>query len=202
MKIGIFGGTFNPPHLGHIEAAKCALKDGSLDRLILVPANLPPHKMLPSGSASNEQRLFMTHLAAKEIGCEVSDIELRRKGKSYTKDTIAHLSVMYPDDELFFIMGSDMLKTFESWYCPKEILKHCALLALCRDESERQAMEGYAESIRRNLGGRVTIIKNEVLKVSSTDIRSMKSRLLPKSIADYITENGLYGQPKANAVHT
>lgn len=198
MKTGIFGGTFNPPHMGHIEAAKCALKKGGLDRLILVPSNIPPHKILPENSASNEQRLFMAHLAAREIGCEVSAIELMREGKSYTKDTIAQLAALYPDDELFFIMGSDMLRTFESWYRPEEILRHCSLLALCRDESERQAMETYAENIRRNLHGKVTVIKNEVLTVSSTDIRNMTSRLVPKSIADYIDKNGLYG-PSATA---
>lgn len=192
MKIGIFGGTFNPPHLGHIEAAKSAIKAMELDRLILVPSNIPPHKTLPENTATSEQRLLMTHMAAEEIGCEVSAIELMREGRSYTKDTIAFLAAKYPDDSLYFIMGTDMLSSFEKWYCPDEILRHCTLLALCRNEAERENMQACKESIEKNLGGNVVIVQNDVLEVSSTDIRSHVSSLIPKSIADYIEKNGLY----------
>ena len=192
MKIGIFGGTFNPPHMGHIEAAKSAMKLADLDRLILVPSNIPPHKILPENTANNEQRLMMAHMAAEEIGCEVSAIELMREGKSYTKDTIAHLAAKYPDDSLYFIMGTDMLRTFVNWYCPDEILKHCTLLALCRNEAERENMLVYKANIEETLGGSVIVVENDVLEVSSTDIRNKTSGLIPKTIADYIEKNGLY----------
>ena len=192
MKIGIFGGTFNPPHMGHIEAAKSAIKLAGLDRLILVPSNIPPHKILPENTANNEQRLLMTHMAAEEIGCEVSAIELMREGKSYTKDTIAFLAAKYPNDSLYFIMGTDMLRTFENWYCPDEILKHCTLLALCRNEAERENMLVYKANIEKNLGGNVIVVENDVLEVSSTDIRTKNSNLIPQSIADYIDKMGLY----------
>ena len=192
MKIGIFGGTFNPPHMGHIEAAKSAIRLAGLDRLILVPSNIPPHKILPENTAYNEQRLLMTHMAAEEIGCEVSAIELMREGKSYTKDTIAFLAAKYPNDSLYFIMGTDMLRTFENWYCPDEILKHCTLLALCRNEAERENMLVYKANIEKNLGGNVIVVENDVLEVSSTDIRTKNSNLIPQSIANYIDKMGLY----------
>ena len=192
MKIGIFGGTFNPPHMGHIEAAKSAIRLAGLDRLILVPSNIPPHKILPENTANNEQRLLMTPMAAEEIGCEVSAIELMREGKSYTKDTIAFLANKYPDDSLYFIMGTDMLRTFENWYCPDEILKHCTLLALCRNEAERENMLVYKANIEKNLGGNVIVVQNDVLEVSSTDIRTKNSNLIPQSISNYIDKMGLY----------
>ena len=141
------------------------MQAANLDRLILVPSNIPPHKVLPENTANNEQRLLMTHMAAEEIGCEVSAIELMREGKSYTKDTIAFLANKYPDDSLYFIMGTDMLRTFENWYCPEEILKHCTLLALCRTASERENMLVYKKNIEEHLGGNVIVVENEVLEV-------------------------------------
>lgn len=191
-KIGIFGGSFNPPHSGHIMAAKAALEALSLDRLIFLPSNIPPHKPMPIKTAAKEQRLYMTHLAAKEVGGEVSAMELIREGKSYTKDSIAEFKRLYPKDKLYFILGTDMLKSFLSWSQPEEILKHATLAALCRDEEERENMKVYAKNIQDALGGSIILIDNFVVKVSSTDIRAKESLLLPYSIAKYIEENGLY----------
>ena len=95
MRIGVYGGTFNPPHLGHITAARAVVELLRLDKLLLIPAGLPPHKTMPEGSATAAQRLEMTRLAGEQLGLgnrvQVLDMELRRAGKSYTSDTLAEL---------------------------------------------------------------------------------------------------------------
>ena len=192
MRTGIFGGTFNPPHMGHIAAAKAAKKAMKLDRVVFVPANIPPHKSLPQNTPMKEQRLFMTHMAAYMAGAEVSAWELMREGKSYTYETMEHFKELYKGDKLFFIVGTDMLRTFEKWKNPERILACCTLLALCRDEREKDSMEFYAESIRKNLGGEVHVVDNDVLKISSTDVRGGRHDMVPPIIAEYIERNRLY----------
>ena len=111
MKIGIYGGTFNPPHLGHITAARTVFELLKLDQLLLIPAGMPPHKDLPAGSPTPDQRLEMTRLAGEQIGLgdrvQVLDMELRREGRSFTSDTLRQLREEHPDDELWLLMGTD-----------------------------------------------------------------------------------------------
>ena len=124
MRIAVFGGTFNPPHLGHMAAAEACIEALSLDRLILMPTRVPPHKDLPAGSATPEQRLEMCRIAAVQIPrCEVSDLELRREGLSYTADTVEELAAHYPGDTLWLVMGTDMLLSFDRWREPERILR-------------------------------------------------------------------------------
>ena len=115
MKIGIYGGTFNPPHLGHIAAARAVFELLKLDRLLLIPVGMPPHKDLPAGSPTPAQRLEMTRLAGEQMGLgdrvETLDLELRREGRSFTSDTLRQLKELYPDDELWLLMGTDMFLT-------------------------------------------------------------------------------------------
>ena len=109
MRIGVYGGTFNPIHRGHLTAARAAADALGLEKVLLIPDNLPPHKALPAGSATGEDRLEMCRLTAGEVpGMEVLDLELRRSGPSYTSDTLAELHAQYPDDELWLLVGSDM----------------------------------------------------------------------------------------------
>ena len=114
MKIGIYGGTFTPPHLGHLTAAAAVFSMLKLDKLLLIPASIPPHKDLPAGSPTAEQRLEMTRLAGEQLGLgdrvETLDMELHRQGKSYTSDTLAELKARYPEDELWLLMGTDMFR--------------------------------------------------------------------------------------------
>ena len=123
MKIGIYGGTFNPIHLGHMAAAKFAAEYLELDKLLLIPAGIPPHKAMAEDTALPEQRLAMTKLAAQspELAgvAEVSDIELRREGKSYTVDTLRALREQYPEDQLYLLMGTDMFLTLQYWREPE-----------------------------------------------------------------------------------
>ena len=125
MRIGIFGGTFNPPHRGHVTIARAAVEQLSLDKLLVIPAGIPPHKQLPEGSASNEQRYEMAVLLAGAVGkCAVADDrELRREGKSYTADTLLQLREEYPEDELWLLMGSDMFLSLHTWCRPEVVCR-------------------------------------------------------------------------------
>ena len=133
MKIGIYGGTFNPPHLGHMAAAQAAMAVLGLDKLFFIPAALPPHKELPADGAGAEHRLAMTALMADGLGesigrrgdVEALDIELRRTGKSYTADTLEELHSRFPEDELWLLMGTDMFLTIQNWYQPERIMASC-----------------------------------------------------------------------------
>ena len=140
MKIGIYGGSFNPPHLGHLTAAVSAAAYLKLDKLLFIPAGIPPHKKLAENTPAEEHRLAMTRLmgeqAALETECkvEVLDMEMRRTGKSYTADTVRELHEQYPDDELWLLMGTDMFLTFQDWYKPEEIVKYTGICAFGRTE--------------------------------------------------------------------
>ena len=133
MKIGIYGGTFNPVHTGHIHAVKQAQETLCLDRLLLIPDRIAPHKQIPSGSPTPEQRLEMVRLAvAEEKRMEVSDLELRREGPSYTYLTVEALRAEYPEAELYLLMGTDMFLSFHTWKHPEKILENASLGVFCR----------------------------------------------------------------------
>lgn len=193
-KIGIFGGTFNPPHMGHVRGAAACIAGLGLDKLIFVPAGIPPHKTLPAGSATPQQRLDMTTLAATLVDhATVSPVEIAREGKSYTVDTLHYFKDQCPSAQLFFIMGSDMLRSFANWHKPEEIAGLCTLVALCRDKADQAAMEGYAREITARTGADIVLLEHEIVTVSSTDIRSGRLRhLLPETIIQYIEEYKLY----------
>ena len=120
-RIGIYGGTFNPPHIGHIRAAKFAVESLKLDRLLVIPSCISPHKALPENSATPEQRLRMLELSiGYQEKIEISDLELQRGDTSYTYETVAQVRQLYPDSELLLFMGTDMFLRFDSWRNPDE----------------------------------------------------------------------------------
>ena len=122
MKTGIFGGTFNPVHKGHIMLAEYCMDSVRLDRIIMIPTAVPPHK-ISKNLASENDRLNMCELACKgKKNFSVSDIEIKRQGKSYTYETVTQLKEIYPDDHLYTIMGADMFLTLDRWKNPKIIL--------------------------------------------------------------------------------
>ena len=140
MRIGLMGGTFNPPHMGHINAARAAMDELSLDRLIFIPTGTPPHKEMAEMSATTKQRLEMTYLAAKTLGAEISDIEIRREGKSFTVYTLRELHSKYPDDELWLIMGTDMFLSLETWFCFEEIFSLASVAAVAREDDDKKRL--------------------------------------------------------------
>ena len=139
MKLGIYGGTFNPPHLGHLTSARLALDALGLDELRFVPAALPPHKRLPPDAPGPEARLEMVELAADGLllpgRVSVSGMELSRPGKSYTADTLAQLHAQNPGAELWLMMGTDMFLTLQNWREPERIT---ALAGICARPSGRR----------------------------------------------------------------
>jgi nicotinate-nucleotide adenylyltransferase len=198
-RIGIYGGTFNPPHLGHMLAARQAVRLLRLDRLLLIPDRIAPHKVLPEGSASPEERMQMLQLAAAGIEkAEVSDIELRREGTSFTYLTILELKQLYPEAELVLIMGTDMFLSFDKWRETKIITDHAALGVLYRGEKEEKAAIDAKKAEMEANGVKVELIENEVTAISSTDLRRMlvfgcAEPFLPEGVGAYIREKGLYG---------
>ena len=159
------------------------------EKLIVIPSCIPPHK-LAGKLASGEQRLEMCRLAfGKDPRCEISAIELERSGKSYTVDTLNEIKKIYPDDELYFIIGSDMLRTFQQWYRWEEILSLAVICAASRENGYRPDWSVYTPEQRE----RFVFIDAEPLEVSSTELRGgQKSDLLDPDVASYIKENNLY----------
>lgn len=197
-RIGIFGGSFNPPHLGHILAVREFREKLSLDRILLIPAASPPHKTLTANSAAPSHRLEMTRLAAADLPyCEVSDIELRRDGPSYTADTVEELRRRYPDDEFFLLMGTDMFLSFESWYQPERITAQAVLAVAHRNADNRQQLENCAKHLLEKLNAKTVLVENEYLPHSSTSVRAMLAfqaaeEYLAPSVLSYIQRNNLY----------
>ncbi len=204
MKVGIYGGTFNPPHLGHMAAARSAMDALGLDKLLFVPAALPPHKPLPEGTPPAEERLAMTALMADNLlrpgRVAVDDLELHRTGKSYSADTVRALRECSPEDEFWFLMGADMFLTLQEWHEPALFLRDTAVAAFARSRSGDGArLEEQARCLRETYGARVRIIPlPEMVEVSSTDLRAMLPRgegseLLCPAVYGYILRRGLYG---------
>lgn len=211
MRIGIYGGTFNPPHLGHLASARFAIEALGLDKLLFIPAATPPHKDVPAGSPTPEQRLEMTAIAADSLllpgRVEVSDLELGRGGTSYTADTLRALGETCPDDELWLLMGTDMFLTLQNWREPEVICSLAHLAAFAREESDnREMLEEQGRFLREKFGARTQVISlPQVTPVSSTQIREALERgevpqELPMAVHGYILRHGLYGA-KADLKH-
>ena len=204
MKIGVYGGTFNPPHPGHLTAARAVFELLKLDKLLLVPAGLPPHKELPAGSPTAEQRLEMTRLAGEQIGLgdqvEVLDLELRRQGKSYTSDTLAQIKALYPEAELWLLMGTDMFLTLQTWHAPEEIFALAGIAAFGRTEADTEELFSVQREYlyRTYPNARIfTLTIPGVVDVSSTELREQLAadrgaNLLPPAVYGYILREGLY----------
>lgn len=197
-RIGIYGGTFNPPHIGHIQAAKQAVKTLQLDKLLLIPDRVAPHKEIPDNSPSPWQRLDMLRIAAgQDPALEVSDIELNREGPSYTCETVAQLKECYPQAELVVLMGTDMFLSFPSWRCPQKILAGAALAVAYRgDRQERQEVARMQRQLESQ-GAKVYLLENQVTEISSTQLRRMLAfgcadSFLSPGVGDYIRQNKLY----------
>ena len=204
MKIGVYGGTFNPPHLGHLTAARAVFELLGLDLLLLIPAGLPPHKELPAGSPTPEQRLEMTRLAGEQLGLgdkvRTLDIELERGGRSFTSDTLAQLKAQYPDSELWLLMGTDMFLTLQAWHEPEKILSLAGIAAFGRTEEDTEELF----SAQRNYlyqtypQARIfTLTIPGVIDVSSTELREKLAKgeggnLLAPAVYGYILREGLY----------
>ena len=204
MKIGVYGGTFNPPHLGHLTAARAVFELLGLDLLLLIPAGLPPHKELPAGSPTAEQRLEMTRLAGEQLGLgdkvRTLDIELGREGRSFTSDTLVQLKEQYPDSELWLLMGTDMFLTLQAWHEPEKILSLAGIAAFGRTEEDTEELfSAQREYLYKTYPqARIfTLTIPGVIDVSSTELREKLAKgeggnLLAPAVYGYILREGLY----------
>lgn len=199
MRIGIFGGTFDPPHAGHKKYAD-ELKAGlSLDKLIIIPTAAPPHKQRDTDTSSEDRINMLKILFSRDSGVEVSDMEIVRGGKSYTFETVTLLREQYPDDELIFLLGSDMLFSFHSWKNPDVILEKVRICAVTRsggiDEDE---LGNYINERFPDKKDRFIVCDFEPIEISSTVIRNRIKNgesiegLVDSQVLAYIKEKELY----------
>lgn len=198
MRTGVYGGTFNPIHRGHIHILGEFMARLSLDRVLLIPDGTPPHKQADD-LASAEHRLAMCRLAAEELPgrVEVSDMELLRPGRSFTSDTLAQLNGLYPGEELFLLMGEDMFLTVDRWHEAGEIFRRAVLCASPRSP------EGLARLLEKSreleaLGARCRVEDIPFWDVSSTRVRELAARgedvsgLVPGAVAEYMKKHRIY----------
>lgn len=208
-RIGIYGGSFNPPHIGHVQAAHEMLALLDLDKLLVIPAAIPPHKQMPDGTPTAEERFELCRLAFGTLPfVEVSDIEIMRSGVSYTIDTVSQLKAIYPNDELFLLMGTDMLLSFEKWYRPEKIAKHITLAVMHRCDRDIALDQSVRETVSRlesSLHANIICMENHPIETSSTEVRRLivmdcLEGLLPRQTIDPIREKGfyLYGLNRSN----
>lgn len=208
MKIGIYGGTFDPPHLGHMEAARVAMETLSLDRLLIIPDREPPHKDLTVESASPQQRLAMAALMADGLGprAEASDLEICREGKSFTADTVEELHQAFPEDELWLLMGSDMFLTVQNWYQPERIFQYAGVAAFARHEEDTEELFAQqSKFLEETYHARTTVVPlPQVKEIASRDLRRMlasewtggnvdPAQYLWTPVYGYILREGLFG---------
>jgi nicotinate-nucleotide adenylyltransferase len=195
--VGILGGTFNPPHLGHLVCAQEAHAQLGLDRVLLVPARVPPHKEIPADPGPDVRLELCEAAIAGDERFAVSRIELDRPGRSYTVDTLRALHDRLPQDELTFIVGGDMARSFPSWREPAAILELATLAVAERTGAERAEIEAALAPLDP-AGERVRHFAMPRLDVSSSEIRARVAAgrpirwLVPDAVAERIAARGLY----------
>ena len=197
-KIGIFGGTFSPPHLGHRLIAQKFVNEINLDKLLIIPTFIPPHKEY-GREASPAERLEMCRLAFSDIDkAEVSDIEVKRGGVSYTADTLS--SLFLKSRHLFLLVGTDMFISIDTWHMPERIFSLATVVCVRREnDSEAQKLIVKKKNeYEKKYSADIILIDNDILKISSSEIRS-ELRLgiynpshVPKKVIEYIKKEGLY----------
>ena len=198
MRIGIFGGTFNPPHLGHMLLATDVKEKANLDRLIFMPCAIPPHKakdIIPAG----EHRLNMVKLSVLgNTDFEVSDMEIDAGGKSYTAKTLETLTEIFPEDRLCFIVGADSLIEMEKWFCPAEIFKRAEIIVAMRGGMRESSLDAAIGFFRQKYDADITKVRMNVIEMASSDIRQRIADgksiryMVCDNVIEYIHEHGLY----------
>lgn len=198
MRIGIFGGTFNPPHIGHMLLAEAAYEELELDKVLFIPCGNPPHKT-NVGLASARHRYNMVKLSIENTDFfDVSDIEIKSREKSFTANTLKKLSRNYAKSEMFLIVGADSLCEMESWHCPEKIFSEATVAAAYRAGSEYSQPKLFADKFKEKYGADIVFFKMPQMEISSSQIRSRINSgksvryMLCGGVLDYIRKNGVY----------
>jgi nicotinate-nucleotide adenylyltransferase len=196
--LGILGGTFNPPHLGHLAIARDALRELALDRVVLMPARMPPHKPIERDPGSAARLAMCRLLVAGADGVSVCAYELERDGPSYTVDTLGAIHASDPDAELTFIVGADTAATLPSWREPRRLLELARLAVAARSGTDRRGVLQALAPLAPAQGG-VRFLDTPVIEISSSLARERAAAeepleaLVGEGVAGYIVEHGLYG---------
>lgn len=195
-RIGIMGGTFSPIHFGHLKLATTAYEEFNLDKVLFIPSG---NSYLKNDVLESRYRLEMTKLAVMDTPYfEVSAVEIDRGGNSYTYETLRELKDIYPESELFFIVGADSFFYMDKWKEPEEIFKNAVILVSVRDDSSIEELEKKRNFFVDEYNAVVKFLSMECIDISSTQIREMikegKSvdNMVPSNVIDYISENKLY----------
>jgi len=198
MRIGIFGGTFDPPHNGHLILASEMYAQLSLDLLLWVLTPVPPHKLsIPVSSVETRKKLVLKAIEG-DASFQLSTAEIDRPGPHYSVDTVKILKKQYPKDDLFFMIGGDSLNHLPTWFNPKELIDFCTGFGVMRrpeDDIDMELLEQELPGIR----GKVHFIEAPLLQISSSDIRYRIANkkpiryYLPEAVYRLIIENNWYG---------
>ena len=188
MKIGIFGGTFNPPHLGHLKAAQAAMNALGIERLYVVPASVPPHKALPEGTPSPKDRYRMSQLLfAGDLRIQVLNLEICREGLSYTVDTALEISQRHPEARIYLFMGTDMFLSLETWHRVEALLGLITPVVFARAEGQTSEIAAYATTLQEKYGVEPVLVDYELLETSSTFLReTLKLRQGVELVGDLV----------------
>jgi len=184
MKIGLFGGAFNPPHNGHMSVARCAIKEANLDKLIFIPTGNAPHKKETEVSREDRYNMVLEAISGEEK-MSVSDYEIKRSEVNYSANTVEYFKSLYPDEELFFIIGDDSYNDLDTWFEPHRITAVSTLLVFPREGAEVKKP--------------AVMLPMDIVEVSSSEIREKIKmgkdcrKLLPKKVFDYIIDRNIYG---------
>ncbi len=198
MRIGLMGGTFNPIHTGHLIISEYIKEKFPLDKVIFVPSNNPPHKEL-EGIISASHRHNLAILATENNqDFEVSNIELERKGKSYTIDTIKEFKSLFPNDDLYFLIGGDTLFKLIEWHNIEELFQITNFIVIGRDGFSDDDILRKIKELKDKYGARIDFVDGPIIEISSTKIRENIEKshsikyLVPEKVEEYIYHNKLY----------
>ncbi len=188
--IAVFGGTFNPFHIGHYQMLSHICDLDFIDRVFLTPDKIPPHKECDF-LASDNDRIEMCKIVSNDFPkCELCLIEFERCGKSYTYDTVKELKKIYPNDSFFWVIGGDMLDTLDKWYNYDKLFAEVSFIAFARGDFENARLQ--ADKMRK-LGADILLLDNKIIDVSSTEFRKIgKKNILPPKIYKYIIDKRIY----------
>ena len=189
----IFGGTFNPFHMGHYEMLKALNESEKIGKILIMPDRIPPHKSA-NELIDDADRIKMCEIVAADFSkAQVCDIEFKREGKSYTYDTVNLLKELYPNENFAFVCGGDMLVYFDKWYKADELMKMLPFIVFSRTSTDNSE---FNECINRfsKMGMQIILMDNEIPNISSTDFRKTPLKeFLPENVYEYIKDRGLYG---------
>ena len=188
--IAIFGGTFNPFHIGHYEMLKAVCELNFIDKVFVMPDKIPPHKEFDN-VVDDIHRQNMCKLACEDFSkSQICLIEFERDGKSYTFDTVNLLKAKYVNDNFYIVIGGDMLSTLDTWYNWRELIKQVSFISF-----KREGLDNFNSSYLRlkNSGADIILLEDKITDISSTKLRQkIDKNLLPPKVYEYITQKGIY----------